>query len=207
MQDAYSGPQFSNEEIEAKLKLYNLKYSLEDNIEQKSAHLLAAGKVIGWVQGRIEFGPRALGSRSIVADPRTPQIKDKINLVVKERHPFRPFAPAVLQEDAPDYFDLPFRSPFMMFVCKVRPEKRDKIPAVVHIDGSSRVQTVSSITNPRFYNLINEFKKITNVGVVLNTSFNVRGEPIVCTPKDAIRCFYTSGLDALAINDFLIQKS
>lgn len=207
MQDAYLGPQFSNEEIETKLKLYNLKYSLEDNIEQKSAHLLAAGKVIGWFQGRMEFGPRALGSRSILADPRTPQIKDKINLVVKERHPFRPFAPAVLQEDAPDYFDLPFRSPFMMFVCKVRPEKRDKIPAVVHIDGSSRVQTVSSITNPRFYNLINEFKKITNVGVILNTSFNVRGEPIVCTPKDAIRCFYTSGLDALAINDFLIQKS
>ena len=156
----------------------------------------------------MEFGPRALGNRSILADPRDPDMKDKINEKVKRRESFRPFAPAVLEEDARDYFDMTGldRSPFMLFTVPVLKDKYDKIPAVTHVDGTSRIQTVSSRTNSIFWNLINEFKKITGVPVLLNTSFNVKNEPIVCSPKDAIACFLSTNIDCVAIGDYIITK-
>lgn len=206
MDHAYLGPEYSREQIRKLLDSYGLQYTELDDVESEAARLLSEGKVVGWFQGRMEFGPRALGNRSILADPRRPDMKDRVNLMVKERQSFRPFAPAVLEERARDYFlDVDF-SPFMLLVGKVRDEVKEKIPAVVHIDGTARAQTVSKITNPRFWNLIHAFERITGVPVVLNTSFNLKGEPIVCSPKDAIRCYYTSGLDCLMMDNFLIRK-
>jgi carbamoyltransferase len=178
-------------------------------IEEETAELIAAGKVIGWVQGRSEFGPRALGNRSILADPRPAEHKNLINMMVKKREAFRPFAPAVLAEDAADYFELPGDQrefPFMTFVLKVQPDKRALLGAVTHIDGSARVQTVSREDNPRFWALIRAFKARTGVPVLLNTSFNNNVEPIVDSVDDAVVCFLTTGIDVLVVGDQIATK-
>jgi carbamoyltransferase len=176
---------------------------------ERAATLLAEGAVIGWVQGRSEFGPRALGNRSIVADPRPAANKDLINSMVKKREAFRPFAPSVLEEYTAEYFDLPregLRSPFMTFVVRVREEKRDVLGATTHVDGTARIQTVSKQTNPRYWELIDEFRKQTGVPVLLNTSFNNNAEPIVDSVEDAVVCFLTTRLNYLVVGDFLVEK-
>jgi len=207
---AYRGPEYDEKEILSAIICYQdqVCWEREDRIALKAARELAAGNVVGWFQGRMEFGPRALGNRSILADPRDPGMKDKINAVVKHRESFRPFAPAVLEECSRAFFDLTGlpHSPFMLFAVPVREEQRAVIPAVTHVDGSARVQTVSRESNPRFWELLSEFGKLTGVPVVLNTSFNVMNEPIVCTPGDALQCFLSTEIDCLAMGDFLVRK-
>jgi len=178
-----------------------------EDICRDTAKLLAEQRVIGWFQGGSEFGPRALGNRSLLADPRKADMKDILNSRVKHRQPFRPFAPIVLAERAKEIFEGEEDSPFMLIAKPVRPEWRDRIPAVVHVDGSARVQTVSQDTNPRLYRLLKEFEALTGVPVLINTSFNVKGEPIVETPKDAVVCFLTTGIDNLVLHDTLISKN
>ncbi len=204
------GPEYSNTESLAALEELkeNLRWNRPPDIAAATARNLADGKVVGWFQGRMEFGPRALGNRSILADPRNAAMKERINATVKRREAFRPFAPAVTEEDAPEYFDmtgLP-SSPFMLFTVPVHDEKRGVIPAVTHVDGTARVQTVSRNTNPRFAALLEAFRKLTGVPVLLNTSFNVKNEPIVCTPKDALLCFLSTDMDCVALGDFLVRK-
>lgn len=177
-----------------------------NNITQITANLLAKGKIIGWFQGGSELGPRALGHRSILSDPRRKNMKEFLNLKVKGRESFRPFAASVLEEKSKDYFDLNIPSPFMLLVASVKKDKVNEIPAVTHIDGTSRIQTVNSWEGGIFYKLIKNFYKITGVPLVLNTSFNLSGEPIVETPTDAMRCFLRTGMDYLVINDILIKK-
>ncbi len=206
MEHAFWGPSYSNREIEEELKLCKLPYRKMKNVERETAQLLREGKIVGWFQGRMEFGPRALGARSILADPTRKDMKDIINKFVKHREEFRPFAPTVLEEEAPKYFEGCKKSPFMLLVYPVVKEKQEIIPAVTHVDGSARVQTIDSKTAPRYYRMIKEFEKLKGVPVVLNTSFNVKGEPIVCSPQDALRCFYSTGMDALVIGDFLVEK-
>jgi len=206
LKDAYGGPAFSNQQIEAAIRKFDLPYEHVDAVEKKTARLLADGKIVGWFQGRMEFGPRALGNRSILADPRDAKMKDILNEKVKHREPFRPFAPSIKEEFLSEYFESDDPAPYMLKVYKVRPEKRAIIPATVHVDGTGRVQTVSRKTNPRFYSLIDHFHRITGVPVVLNTSFNVRGEPIVCTPQDAINCFLKTHMDVLVMGDFVVTK-
>jgi carbamoyltransferase len=207
---AYLGPEYDSEEMRQALANHEAKlhWTQKEDIAVTVAEELTRGKVVGWYQGRMEFGPRALGNRSILADPRTPDMKDRINAKVKHREAFRPFAPAVLEEEAAAYFDLLglSNSPFMLFAVPVRQPQRSRIPATTHIDGTARVQTVSKKTNPLFWELIAEFKKLTGVPVILNTSFNVRNEPIVCTPRDAIRCFLSTEIDCLAMGKFFVEK-
>ncbi len=178
-----------------------------ESICRETAKLLADGKVFGWFQGRSEFGPRALGNRSILGDPRRPEMKDILNRRVKFRQPFRPFAPIVLYERAKDIFVGEDESPFMLRAKQVRPEWRDRIPAIVHVDGTARVQTVRREQNPRMYDLLTEFEKLTGVPVLVNTSFNIKGEPIVETPQDAMNCFIYTGIDYLALHDTLVSKN
>ena len=181
--------------------------TVSQNICADTARLLSEGNVFGWFQGRSEFGPRALGNRSILADPREAGMKDKLNKRVKHRQSFRPFAPIVIAERAAEIFEGEGESPFMLVVKNVRPEWRDKIPAIVHVDGTARVQTVRQEHNPRLYQLLKEFEALTGVPVLLNTSLNVRGEPIVETPADAVACFLATGIDYLALHDILIGKN
>lgn len=204
----YFGPQFSSDEVGKLVSSFGLKARKLENVETEAAQLLDDGKLIGWFQGRMEFGQRALGNRSIIADPRHAETQNKVNLAVKFREKFRPFAPAILEERAADYFELDagVSVPFMERVYPVKEDKRAEIPAVVFVDGSGRLQTVSTKTNPRFHKLISAFDDLTGVPVLLNTSFNLNGEPIVCTPTDAIRTFFSCGLDALVIEDWLILK-
>ena len=204
----YFGPEFSTNEIKKIISSYKLKYSYKENIEYISAKLLAEGKIIGWFQGKMEFGHRALGNRSILGDPRDYKNKDKINKMIKFRESFRPFAPAVLEEYKNKIFEMPKNRKvyFMERAYKFKKNWYSKVPSVVHVDGTGRLQTVNKKNNLRFYNLIKEFHKITNVPIVLNTSFNLNGEPIVMTPYDAIRTFFTSGLDYLIIDNFIISK-
>jgi carbamoyltransferase len=204
----YWGPDFSDREIEEALSKYKVRAERHQDIAAVAARLLAGGKLIGWFQGRMEFGQRALGNRSILADPRQAQVKDLVNAAVKYRESFRPFAPAVLEEHAHEYFELPkgVTVPFMEKVYPVRPAMRDRIPAVVHVDGSGRLQTVSRQTNPDFYDLIRQFQVLSGIPVLLNTSFNLNGEPIVCSPTDAIRTFYSCGLDGLVLGKWLVLK-
>jgi len=162
--------------------------------------------VIGWFQGRMELGPRALGCRSILASAGSAEMKEIVNARIKFREEFRPFAPSVLEERAQDYFETDDPDPFMLFTARVRPEKVRQIPAVTHVDGTARIQSVNRRTNPLYWELISEYSKLTGVPVILNTSFNVKGEPIVCTPTDAIRCFYSTGLDYLVMGNFLVSK-
>lgn len=205
MDHAYWGPEYSDEQIEAFLKWTKTPYKKLENVAAEAARLLADDKIIGWYQGRMEFGPRALGSRSILASPINPDMQARLN-EVKDREDFRPVAPVVLEEDAPDWFENAHYSPFMLFVYDVKPDKADKIPAVRHVDGTARIQTVNRNQHPKYYDLLSEFKKLTGVPVLVNTSFNTLGKPIVCTPRDALECFWGSPFDALVIGSFLIEK-
>jgi carbamoyltransferase len=205
MEHPYWGPQFGGEAIEAALQAASLPVQKDPDICGRAAQAIADGKVIGWFQGRMEVGPRALGNRSILADPRRHDMKDILNARIKHRESFRPFAPSVLAENCAEWFEGPAASPFMLMNYLVRPEKRSRIPAVTHEDGTARVQTVEERVNPRYWRLIHEFEKRTGVPVVLNTSFN-EDEPIVCTPADAIRCFQRTPMDMLAIGDYWVAR-
>lgn len=205
MEHAYWGPDYSDEEVETFLKWTKVRYRKFDNVASEAAKILAQDKVIGWYQGRMEFGPRALGSRSILASPIHAEMQARLN-DIKDREDFRPVAPVVLEEDAGDWFNGAFYSPYMLFVFDVKDDKADLIPAVRHVDGTARIQTINKNQHPCYYALLNEFKKLTGVPVLVNTSFNTRGEPIVCTPRDAVECFWTSPFDALVIGSFLLEK-
>ncbi|HEX6616558.1 MAG TPA: carbamoyltransferase [Gemmatimonadales bacterium] len=229
MKGAYLGPSFTEAEIEAYLRSVGAKYRrLErDELLQSAARLLAEEKVVGWFNGRMEFGPRALGARSILGDPRSPRMQAQMNIKIKFREGFRPFAPSVLRERVHEYFELDTDSPYMLLVAPVKRERqipmdqasdrlwgidklnvvRSDLPAVTHIDYSARIQTVSRDTNPDYYDLIHEFECLTGCAVLVNTSFNVRGEPIVCTPADAYRCFMRTHLDALVLGPYLLEKA
>jgi len=207
MRHALIGPEYSNEEIQRFLDMAKIPYETPDYLEGRAADLIAEGKIVGWYQGRMEFGPRALGSRSILADPTRPEMKDLLNKYVKHREDFRPFAPSCLEGRAHEYFTNCQSSPYMLFVYPVEPDKRDKVPAITHIDGTARVQTVTEEANPRYYRMIHAFEKRRGVPLVLNTSFNVMGEPIVNTPADAVRCFFSTGMDALVIGDYVVTKT
>ncbi len=211
MRNALLGPSFTNEQVLATLRQNKAVYEeidSDDELVDRTARMIADGQVVGWFQGRMEFGPRALGSRSLLADPRDPKMKDVINAKVKFREAFRPFAPAVLKEHAHEYFEMPpgMDAPFMLLVPKVREEKREVIPAVTHQDGTGRVQTVTEDTNPLYYRVIKRFGELTGVPVVINTSFNVRGEPIVCTPQDAYNTFVNTGIDVLVIGKYVVTE-
>jgi carbamoyltransferase len=206
MEHAYWGPEYSESEMQSAIEAFGLTFRRVSDVERQTAQLLADGHVIGWYQGRMEWGPRALGNRSIVADPRRANMKDVINSKVKFREPFRPFAPSVLEEHVQDYFHLKGDSPFMTIVCRVREERTQQIPAVTHVDGTARVQTVSRTHNPRFWTLIHEFNELTGVPIVLNTSFNVRGEPIVCTPEDALKCFLRTEIDDVVLGNLIVSR-
>ena len=229
MKGSYLGPSFENNEVEKSLKSLNANYQkLDDkNLSENIAKELKNGKIIGWFQGKMEFGPRALGARSILADPRSDKMQKELNLKIKFRESFRPFAPSILREDLNKWFDLNYDSPYMLLVSDVKKEiqipmsindkklfgidkinlKRSSIPAVTHVDYSARIQTVHKDTNPKYYDLIQRFKEITNCPILVNTSFNVRGEPIVCTVSDAFRCFMGTNLDILVCGNFILNKS
>lgn len=228
MNGAYLGPEFSQREIEERLVKAGAVFTAEfdEALIDSVAHALIDGKAVGWMQGRMEFGPRALGGRSIIADPRSPTVQKQLNLKVKYRESFRPFAPSVLREDVSQWFQLHSDSPYMLLVADVLNTKqlpmsekqkqlfgidklnvvRSEIPAVTHVDYSARVQTVHNTTNPRFHRLISKFKELTGCPVLVNTSFNVRGEPIVCTPEDAFRCFMGTDIEMLAVGNSLLRK-
>ena len=228
MKGAYLGPEFKDDEIEVELKACGAVYQkLSENVLiNEVATALADEKAVGWMQGRMEFGPRALGGRSIIADPRSSIMQKQLNLKVKYRESFRPFAPSVLREDVGEWFEHYSDSPYMLLVADVQNNKRramtpdeealfgiDKlnvprssIPAITHVDYSARIQTVHSDTNPRYHAVISKFKEMTGCPLVVNTSFNVRGEPIVCTPADAFKCFMGTGLDLLAVGNYLLYK-
>ena len=228
MNGAYLGPSFDNDQIEETLKSLKAKYQKknDESLFNLIANELKNEKTVGWFQGRMEFGPRALGARSIIADPRSSRMQKELNLKVKFRESFRPFAPSILREDLSDWFELNCDSPYMLLVSDIKKNlqipmnendqklfginklnvKRSSIPAITHVDYSARVQTVHADTNPRYYNLIKKFKEITNCPVLVNTSFNVRGEPIVCTVEDAFRCFMGTNLDILVCENFILYK-
>jgi len=209
METAYWGPGYSDEEIEKLLREAKVKYERVDNIESRVADLLADGKIVGWFQGRMEMGPRALCNRTILANPTIADMADRVNADVKHREKWRPFAPAVALEDAATYFtglEKETESPFMLRVSYVREEYRNKLPAITHFDGSARIQTIKESQNPRTYKLLQEAKKRWGMPVVMNTSFNDNNEPIVCSPKDALRCYFGTGFDALALGSFLLIK-
>jgi carbamoyltransferase len=229
MNGAYLGPEFSHIDIKQVIRKYNALHRHYRDFQElcrDAADLIAAGNVMGWFQGRMEFGPRALGSRSILGDARNPDMQKRLNLKIKYREGFRPFAPTVLEEDIREYFELDRPSPYMLLVAPVKNErttpypqgyeskpllerlyfKRSDIPAITHIDYSARIQSVNKETNYRYWELIDTFKKKTGYGLIVNTSFNVRGEPIVCTPEDAYRCFMRTEMDYLVLNDFLFSK-
>ncbi len=229
MSGAYLGPEFGEKEIRAIIRRYNAKYKYYkdfDELTKVVAQKIADGNVVGWFQGRMEYGPRALGNRSILGDARNPEMQKKMNLKIKYREGFRPFAPSVLEEDIQEYFDLDRPSPYMLFVIPVKGKRlkplpegydemelydrlyhlRSDIPAITHIDFSARIQSVNKNTNRKYWELINEFKKLTGYSVIINTSFNVRGEPIVCTPDDGFKCFMRTEMDYLSMGNFLFNK-
>lgn len=228
MQGAMLGPNYSVTEIEGVLQNHGASYSLvpDETLFEEVASALSDGMSVGWFQGRMEYGPRALGNRSILADPRNPDMQKELNLKIKFRESFRPFAPAILAEDREEWFELDHDSPYMLFVGKVAGQKlieqecdekyegldrlklkRSEVPATTHVDSSSRVQTVSKETNHRFHKLLSAFKDRTGCPILVNTSFNVRGEPIVCTPKDALACFLNTGLDVLVLENYIVYKN
>ncbi|MBU1975398.1 MAG: carbamoyltransferase, partial [Nanoarchaeota archaeon] len=202
----YLGPGYSEDEIRAVLEEYKLSYSETANIEERVAGLLAQENLVGWFQGRMEVGPRALGNRTILANPINPDAKDRVNQYVKFREAWRPFAPSILQEAKEDYLVGAADSPYMILSFDVPTNAQPKIPGVLHVDGTVRAQTVAKDANPRYWNMIKAFEAKTGVPVVINTSYNIKGEPIVCTPRDAIRTFFSCGLDYLAIGNFLVSK-
>lgn len=209
MTSAYWGPEYSEEQIANSLEQADLKLKAKkmrnDEIIKKTAEFLAQGKVVGWFQGRTEWGPRALGNRSILANPCLSEMKDILNLKIKKRESFRPFAPSVLEEEAGNYFEEKYPVPFMEKVYEIKIEKREKIPAVVHIDGTGRLQTVNEETNPLYYKLIKEFGHLTGVPILLNTSFN-ENEPIVNRPEEAIDCFLRTNMDVLVLGNYIIER-
>jgi carbamoyltransferase len=211
MDHSYVGKPYSEQQAAAALQKFLVRIQVDarrsDNVCRDTAKLLTDQRVIGWFQDRSEFGPRALGNRSLLADPRKPEMKDILNSRVKHRQAFRPFAPIVLAERMKDVFEGDEDSPFMLIAKPVRPEWRDKIPAIVHVDGTARVQTVRETTNPRLYRLLKEFEALTGVPVLINTSFNIKGEPIVETPEDAVACFLNTGIDNLILHDTVVSKS
>ncbi len=202
----YVGTSYTNDEIEKAIKAAKLNYEYHDDICEEAAKLLNDGEIIGWFQGTMEIGPRALGSRSILANPAIKDMKDKINAEVKFREAYRPFAPSTILEAKNDFFDLDVEAPFMLKVCNVLQEKQAIIPAVTHVDGSARLQTVKKELHPRYYDLIKKLGNKTGVPVVLNTSFNIQGEPVVESPQDALRCFFSTGIDVLIIGNFILKK-
>lgn len=206
MRHAYLGPEFTDQDILAALRAAKLPQNHLADPAATAAELLARGKIVGWFQGRMEFGPRALGSRSILADPRDPDMTTKVNNAVKFREWWRPFAPSLKREAAPEYLESATDSPFMILTAQVRSEKRSVIPAVTHVDGSARPQTVEKEINPLYWRLLDEFQKRTGVPVIMNTSFNLRGEAIVHTPADALRTYFTCGMDYLILGSFLVEK-
>jgi carbamoyltransferase len=206
MDHAFLGPGYGEDEIEKFLKWSKLPYRRVEDVAGAAAELLAQDKIIGWFQGRLEFGPRALGARSILASPINPEMQDRLN-DIKDREDFRPVAPVVLEQEAPNWFKNASTSPYMLFVFDVLPDKADRIPAVRHVDGTARIQTINRSQHPAYYDVLKAFEERTGVPVLVNTSFNTRGEPIVCTPRDAIECFWTSPLDALVIGPFLLEKA
>lgn len=230
MSGSYLGPKYSDKEAEISFKRYKAHYTRFDDFDkvcQIVADKLSTGKVVGWFQDRMEFGPRALGNRSILGDARNADMQKKLNLKIKYREGFRPFAPSVLFEDISEYFDLDIPSPYMLFVGNVKEDRRKLLPdnyhslnlwdklyyersdiqSVTHLDFSARIQSVHKETNPKYWQLINTFKERTGYGIMVNTSFNVRGEPIVCTPEDAYRCFMSTEMDYLVINNFILDKT
>jgi carbamoyltransferase len=212
MDHAYWGPGFSAAEIRAAIEAsdiarggYNIAELPMTELTQRAAAIVAVGKILGWFQGRAEWGPRALGNRSIVADPRRADMKEILNRRIKHREIFRPFAPSILAESTGEWFEKSHPSPFMTLAYAVRPEKRALIPAPTHVDGTGRLQTVTREANPRYHALISAFRDLTGVPVVLNTSFN-DNEPIVCRPEEAIDCFLRTKMDALVMGDFLVTR-
>ena len=228
MKGAYLGPEFTDQEIENELTACgaNFQKLSEGEMIEEVASALADEKAVGWMQGRMEFGPRALGGRSIIADPRSPKMQKQLNLKVKYRESFRPFAPSVLAEDVSEWFDHDTDSPYMLIVADVAKDKRremddgekalfgiDKlniprstVPAITHVDYSARIQTVHKTTNPLYYSLIEKFKEMTGCPIVVNTSFNVRGEPIICSPTDAYKCFMGTEMDVLTVGNYILYK-
>jgi carbamoyltransferase len=229
MEGSYLGPEFSDKEVLRTLQRSDAKAQYYDDFQKLASDVaakLAAGNVVGWFQGRMEFGPRALGNRSILGDARNPEMQKKLNLKIKYREGFRPFAPSVLEEDIEEYFDLDRESPYMLIVAPIRENKkiplpehysdktlyerlyflRSDLPSITHIDYSARIQSVSKKTNSRYWELIHEFKNQTGYGVIVNTSFNVRGEPVVCTPEDAYRCFMRTEMDFLVVGNYVLDK-
>ncbi len=228
MEGSYLGPEYNQKEIEEELKNIGANYNIleQDDLINKTAEEISNGNAIGWFQGRMEFGPRALGGRSILGDPRSPDMQKNLNLKVKYRESFRPFAPSVLKENLSDWFDIHTDSPYMLMVANVNKEKcitmsekeeklfgieklnlkRSQIPAVTHVDYSARIQTVTKETNLKYFKLISKFKEITGCPILVNTSFNVRGEPIVSTPTDAFKCFMGTELDTLVIGNCYLSK-
>jgi len=206
MEDVYLGPGFTNEQVENLLRQHNVKFEkLEgDPLYEKVADYISDQKVIGWYQGRMEYGPRALGNRSIVADARNKENWQRVNLKIKFRESFRPFAPTVIEEDLSENFALDTKTPYMLLVAQV---KKDNLPAITHVDNSARIQSVSASENPKYHKLISKFKEKTGTGVIINTSFNVRGEPIVCTPEDALKCFLRTDMDILVMENYLVNKA
>jgi carbamoyltransferase len=230
MQGSYLGPEYSDLDIKMTARRYNAKYKCYENLEEMCdtvAELLSQGMVVGWFQGRMEWGPRALGNRSILGDARNEEMQKRLNMKIKFRESFRPFAPSVLYEDTQDYFDIDRASPYMLLIADVQEQRRNSlpqdyhklpvkqklyyirsdIPAITHLDFSARLQTVQRESNPRYWMLIEAFKKKTGYGVIVNTSFNVRGEPIVCTPEDAYRCFMRTDMDYLVAGNYVFEKS
>ena len=229
MKGSYLGPEFTQNEIEKELKSIGANFNTFDyeNLINKTSSFLSEGKAIGWFQGKMEFGPRALGGRSILGDPRSEKMQKNLNLKVKYRESFRPFAPSIIKEDLQDWFNLNYESPYMLLVAEINSEKkiemteeqkklfgieklnikRSEIPAVTHVDYSARIQTVTQTNNKPYYDLISKFKEITGCPVIVNTSFNVRGEPIVNTPSDAFNCFMGTELDYLVIGNCILDKN
>ena len=229
MQGSYLGPEFGADEILRVARRHRAPskhYPDFEELIREVAQLLAQGQVVGWFQGRMEWGPRALGNRSILGDPRHPEMQKRLNLKIKYREGFRPFAPSVLYEESPKYFELDRPSPYMLLVAPVREERRhalppgyenlelfdrlyhlrSEVPAITHVDYSARIQTVHKETNEKYWRLIQAFKELTGCGLIVNTSFNVRGEPIVCTPEDAYQCFMRTEMDYLVLGDYLFDK-
>lgn len=230
MKGSYLGPEYQDKDILGMIRKYDAQATYFDNFDtlaEKTASLISQGNVVGWFQGRMEFGPRALGNRSILGDPRNPEMQKKLNLKIKYREGFRPFAPTCLEEDVAELFELDVPTPYMLLVAPVKKHrciaypkdynswelkdrlyfKRSDMPSITHIDYSARIQSVSKNVNPRYWTLINKFKELTGYGVVVNTSFNVRGEPIICTPTDAYRCFMRTEMDYLVCGNYLLQKN
>jgi carbamoyltransferase len=230
MHGAYLGPEFSDKEAVTSFKKHKAVYSKIENFSElcsEVAGYLDTGDVVGWFQGRMEYGPRALGNRSILGDARNIEMQKKLNLKIKYREGFRPFAPSVLIENTKEFFELPVASPYMLLIADVAKERRKTLPedyneldlweklyfersdvqSITHLDFSARIQTVHKETNPRYWEVINAFKEKTGYGIVVNTSFNVRGEPIVCTPDDAYRCFMRTEMDYLVVNNFILKKT